>query len=208
LFALAIVAGCVSAAFYFVAAQRTEVVVLARDIDEPRPITRDDLELRTLSADLVPSDAAQRVEDVLGLVPRAPVFRGQLVMKRGLSEELADFRSGQSLAAGFRALAIPLSAVNAVGGAVVPGARVDVLAVPLAGRAPASRGTELLVSGARVLDVRGESGAPFAPRDQKNAALAGDRIGSVVIAIALVDEVRFADRIGTSTFVLALVGSR
>jgi Flp pilus assembly protein CpaB len=208
LFAFALLAGCVSAAFYYVAAQRADVVVLARDIDDPRPITRDDVDVRTLSADLVPSDAAQRIEDVLGLVPRAPLFRGQLVMKRALAEELADFRSGQALAAGFRAVAIPLTAVNAVGGAIVPGARVDVLAVPVLGRAPSTRGTELLVSGARVLDVRGESGAPFTQRDQKSAALAGDRIGSVVIAIALTDEVRFADRIGTSTFVLALVSSR
>jgi Flp pilus assembly protein CpaB len=208
LFALAIAAGCVSAIFYYAAAQRADVVVLARDIDDPRPLTRDDLDVRTLSADLVPGDAVQRVDDVLGLVPRAPLFRGQIVIRRSLAEELADFRSGQALAAGFRAVAIPLTAVSAVGGAVVPGARVDVLAVPISGRAPPTRGTELLLSGARVLDVRGESGAPFAQRDQKTAALAADRIGSVVIAIALADEVRFADRIGTSTFVLALVSVR
>jgi len=36
----------------------------------------------------------------------------------------------------------------------------------------------------------------------------GDRIGSVVVAIDALDEVRFADRIATSTFVLALAGSR
>ena len=35
----------------------------------------------------------------------------------------------------------------------------------------------------------------------------GERIGSVVVAIDSLDEVRFADRIVTSTFILALAGS-
>jgi len=36
---------------------------------------------------------------------------------------------------------------------------------------------------------------------------AGERIGSVVVAIDSLDEVRFADRIATSMFVLTLAGS-
>ncbi|MDO8506420.1 MAG: Flp pilus assembly protein CpaB [Candidatus Limnocylindria bacterium] len=208
LFALAIAAGCLAAGLYYAATQRADVVIVARDIDVPRAITREDVEVRMLSAELVPSDAARRVEDVIGLVPRAPLLRGQLVLTRALAEELADFRSGLSLPGDFRAVAIPVTAVGAVGGAVVPGSRVDVLATPVLGRAPAGRATELLVSGAVVLDVRGESGAPFVPRDQKSATLSGDRIASVVLAIAQADEVRFADRIATSTFVLALASAK
>ena len=208
LFALAIAAGFLAAGLYYAATQRADVVIVARDIDVPRAITREDVELRSLSAELVPSDAAQRIEDVIGLVPRAPLLRGQLVLTRALAEDLADFRSGLSLPGGFRAIAIPVTAVGAVGGAIVPGSRVDVLATPVLGRAPAGRATELLVSGAVVLDVRGESGSPFAPRDQKSATLSGDRIASVVLAIAQADEVRFADRIATSTFVLALASAK
>ena len=208
LFALAIAAGCLAAGLYYAATQRADVVIVARDIDVPRAITREDVEVRTLSAELVPTDAARRIEDVIGLVPRAPLLRGQLVLTRALAEELADFRSGLSLPSNFRAVAIPVTAVGAVGGAIVPGSRVDVLATPVLGRAPAGRATELLVSGAMVLDVRGESGAPFVPRDQKSATLSGDRIASVVLAIALADEVRFADRIATSTFVLALASAK
>jgi len=58
-----------------------------------------------------------------------------------------------------------------------------------------------------VLDVRGESGAAFTMRDPK-ASLTVDRIASVVIAIATADEMRFADRIATSTFVLVLATDR
>jgi Flp pilus assembly protein CpaB len=207
--ALAIVAGCVASGLFLAATQRADVIVMSRDMDIPRALTRDDLEVRAVSAELAPPDAAQRIDDVIGLVPRAPVARGQLVLTRAVASELPGFRTGLTLPPGLRAVAIPVSAVNAVGGAIVPGARVDVVAVPVLGRAPSGRTTELLSSGATVLDVRDESGAAYVPREARaNAALSNERIAAVVIAIPATDEVRFADRIATSTFVLALVGSR
>ena len=93
------------------------------------------------------------------------------------------------------------------GGAIAPGARVDVLAVPLVGRAPAGRTVELLAAEALVLDVRSEVGTPYIPRRQVTTS-AFDRIGSVIIAISPADEIRFADRIATSTFVLAFSSAR
>jgi Flp pilus assembly protein CpaB len=101
------------------------------------------------------------------------------------------------------------SASHAVGGAIVPGARVDVIAVPVAGRAPGGRTVELLLQGAMVLDVRSETGSPYVAAVPKGSLSGvGERMGSVVVAIDSLDEVRFADRIVTSTFVLALAGSR
>jgi Flp pilus assembly protein CpaB len=151
----------------------------------------------------------QRIDDVVGLVPRAPLLRGQLVLTRAVASELPGFRTGLVLSSGLRAFAIPVSAVNAIGGAIVPGSRVDVLAVPVLGRAPSGRATELLASAAVVLDVRDDSGAAYLPREGKaNAATLNERIASIVIAVPAADEIRFADRIATSTFVLALVGSR
>jgi Flp pilus assembly protein CpaB len=97
--------------------------------------------------------------------------------------------------------------VSAVGGAVSPGARVDVIAVPLIGRAPAGRTVELLLADALVLDVRSESGGAYLQRRQDGAVTA-DRIGSVIIAISPSDEIRLADRIATSTFVLAFSSAR
>lgn len=206
--ALAIAAGALAGALYYSGTQRAEIVVIARDIDVPRPLGADDVELRALSTDLVPADAVRSLAEAVGLVPRTPMLRGQLVLARSLTDELADFRAGQLVASGYRAIAIPVNAVGAVGGAIVPGSRVDVLAVPIPGRAPAGRSAELLVTGATVLDVRGESGAAYVARDAKAASMAVDRIASVVIAIPLLDEARLADRVATSTFVLALLGAR
>src|SRR5581483_11706920 len=180
---VAVVAGLLAGGVYEAAMQREDVVVAARDIDAPRPLTADDLEVRSVSAGLAPQDAAHRLEDLVGLVPRAPLTKGQLILTRSVSDELADFSSGLAIPRGFRAVAIPISAVNAVGGAIVPGAR------------------------AVVLEVRGESGSAFTTREARPVGVS-DRVASVVIAIAAGDEVRFADRIATSTFVLALASAR
>jgi hypothetical protein len=57
--------------------------------------------------------------------------------------------------------------------------------------------------------VRSETGSPYgAPASKANASSVSDRIGSVVVAIDPLDEVRFADRIATSMFVLTLAGPR
>lgn len=207
LMAIALASGALAAGTFLLATERADVVVATRDIDVPRALTADDVEVRSLSADLVPDDAARRVDDVVGLAPRAPLVRGQLIFMRAVSDDVADFRSGVALPPGMRAVAIPIAATSAVGGAVLPGSRVDVLAVPVLGRAPAGRQAELLIASALVLDVRGESGLPFLVTVTKQPASV-DRIASVVVGIDPLDEVRIADRIATSTFVLALVSAR
>lgn len=199
---LALVAGAVAGALYFVGAQRVPMLVAAQDIPLIRPLTASDVEVRSLPPDALPPGAIASLEDVVGRVPRAPVWRGQPFVLQGLSDDTAVFHTGLALRPGERAIAIPVVAVSAVGGAVAPGARVDVLAVPVIGRAPAGRAVELLAAEALVLDVRTESGTPYAPQPREGA-FAAERIGSVVIAISPSDEIRFADRIATSTFVLA-----
>jgi pilus assembly protein CpaB len=202
LLVLAVVAGCIAGSLYYVGAQRVATVVAARDILVIRPLTAQDLEVRSVPPDALPIGAIADVGDVIGRVPVAPLWRGQALVTQALADDAATFHTGLGLRSGERAIAIPVAAVSAVGGAISPGARVDVLAVPIIGRAPAGRTVELLASDALVLDVRTESGTPYLTRRQ-DAALAVDRIGSVIIAIAPSDELRFADRIVTSTFVLA-----
>jgi Flp pilus assembly protein CpaB len=202
LLVLALVAGLTAGALYFIGAQRTAMVVASRDVAVIRPLTAEDLELRSVPPDALPPGALSSVDDAIGRVPRSPVWRGQPLVTHALADDAAIFHTGLTLRPGERAIAIPVVAVSAVGGAISPGARVDVLAVPVLGRAPAGRGVELLAADALVLDVRTESGAPYLPRPH-DSAFAVDRIGSVIIAIAPTDEIRFADRIATSSFVLA-----
>jgi pilus assembly protein CpaB len=207
---LALVAGALAGTLYYVGAQRSSVVVAARDLDATHPLVADDLAIVSIPADSVPAGTLADASAAVGKLPRAPLWRGQVVLRPALSDDAASFHTGLALPMGMRAVALPVSsAAQAVGGAIVPGARVDVIAVPVVGRAPAGRTTELLLQGAMVLDVRSETGSPYGTALSKTATSSlGERIGSVVVAIDPLDEVRFADRIATSMFVLTLAGSR
>jgi Flp pilus assembly protein CpaB len=207
---LAVVAGALAGTLYYAGAQRSSIVVAARDLDATHPLVAEDLTIMSIPADAIPGGALTDPNSAIGKLPRAPLWRGQVVLGPALSDQAASFHTGLALPIGMRAVALPISsAAQAVGGAIVPGARVDVIAVPVAGRAPGGRTAELLLQGAMVLDVRSETGSPYGVAVPKGSVSSlGERIGSVVVAIDSLDEVRFADRIVTSTFVLALAGSR
>lgn len=210
LIVVALAAGALAGVLYYAGSVRTAVVVAARDLDATHPLAADDLAVVSIPAEAIPAGALADVSVAVGKLPRAPLWRGQVVLGPALSDAGAQFHTGLALPSGMRAVALPVSsAAQAVGGAIIPGARVDVIAVPIAGRAPGGRTAELLAQGAMVLDVRSETGSPFgAPAAKSPASSFGERIGSVVLAIDALDEVRFADRIATSTFVLALSASR
>ncbi|TMG34448.1 MAG: hypothetical protein E6H94_09370 [Chloroflexi bacterium] len=188
LVALALAAGALAGILYYAGARRTTVIVAARDLDATHALAVDDLTTRELPTDAIPADAVTELAKAVGRTPAA-------------------FHTGLTLPSGLRAVALPVSAAQAVGGALVPGARVDVLAVPLLGRAPAGRTTELLAQSALVLDVRAETGAPYGATAGRTGLVTAERIGSVVVAIAPTEELRFADRIATSTFVLAAISA-
>ena len=206
LIALALVAGSLAGALYYAATRQTDVVVMARDVTDPRPLTAEDLMVRAIASELAPSGAVSSIDDAVGLTARVPMLRDQIVFASALAVDPVELR-GWSLGAGMRAVALPVRVVDAVGGAVTAGARVDVLALPVIGRAPAERTAEVLLVDAAVLDVRAESGAPYVRHDDK-AGLLTDRLSSVIIAITAADEARLADRLATSTFVIVLAGLR
>ncbi|MDQ2913526.1 MAG: Flp pilus assembly protein CpaB [Chloroflexota bacterium] len=209
LIALALAAGALAGILYYTGAQRSSVVVAAKDLDATHPLVADDLAIVSIPTDAVPAGALADATAAVGKVPRAPLWRGQVILSPALSDGASSFHTGLGLPTGMRAIALPVSsAAHAVGGAIVPGARIDVIAVPVAGRAPGGRTTELLVQGAMVLDVRSEAGSPYGVVSKGPTSGVSERIGSVVVAIDSVEEVRFADRIATSMFVLVLAGSR
>jgi len=136
LLGLALVAGLVAGALYFIGAQRVPMVVASRDVPMIRALLAEDLEVRSVPPDALPVGALSSVHDVVGRVPTTPLWQGQPLVAQALADDAATFHTGLTLRSGERAIAIPVAAVSAVGGAISPGARVDVLAVPLIGRAP------------------------------------------------------------------------
>jgi Flp pilus assembly protein CpaB len=209
LLAIALVCGAIAGTIYYARVQRVAIVVAAHSLDADKPIAFDDVTLKEVPPDAVPTGALRSTDDAIGRVPRAPHWPGQILVAPALANGAAAFHSGLVPPAGQRAIAIPVTPSQAVGGALVAGAHVDVIAVPVVGRAPAGRVTELVAGNVTVLDVRGENGGPFVPvGTSRGTGGSIDRLGSVVVALAPFDELRVADRIATSTFVLVFIPIR
>lgn len=208
--ALAIAAGLIAGVLYWSGARRVSVVVAAADLRAARALALSDLETRQVPPDTLPQGALADPSAAAGRYPRAPIFKGQLILAPALAEAPAAFDGGIAIPTGYRAVAIPVEVGHALGGAVLPGSRVDVIAVPVPGRAQPDRATELLVSAALVLDVRGEYGGSFEHHSAgtRSATAGRERLGSVIVAVGPVAELRVAERIGSSSFVLALVPDR
>ena len=209
LLAVALICGAIAGAIYYSSLQRVSVVVAAHGLDADRPIAAADIALRDLPADVVPVGAVRSLDDAVGRVPRAPLWAGQILIAPALGIGAAAFHSGLVPPAGQRALAIPVTPSQAVGGALVAGAHVDVIAVPVSGRAPAGRVTELVAANVTVLDVRSENGGPIVQGGTARQGTATlERLGSVVVSLSPSDELRIADRVATSTFVLVFIPAR
>lgn len=207
---LAIAAGGVAGVLYGFASQRVGLVVAAADIAAARPLTAGDIELRQVPPEMVPAGALTDAASAIGRFAKVPIWKGQLVVADAIASAPASFDTGVVVPTGYRAIAIPVDAAHALGGAIVPGARVDVVAVPEPSRAAAGRVTELVAPGALVVDVRGDQGGTFErhPGAPKPGTSPRERLGSVIVAVGPATEMRIAERIGSSTFVLALVPDR
>lgn len=210
LMVVAVVAGLVAGLLYYAGAQRVSVVVAAADLAPGRPIAGMDVETRAFPPDALPAGALTDTAAAVGRYPRGPLWKGQLVLASAIAVAPATFETGIAIPTGHRAVAVPVTAAQAVGGALIAGSRVDVIAVPIQGRAPAGRTTELIAQAALVIDVRGEQGGPFERTQtaRQQTAVMRDRLGSIVIAVGPAAEMWIADRIATSTFVVALVHDR
>jgi len=203
---LAILAGTVSGAIYYSASQRVGVLFAAAHLSPGQAIAESDVETRWLPADAVPADALTDTVVAIGRFPRTPLWPGQVLLGASLARTTATFESGLVPPTGYRAVAIPVAAHRALGGAIAPGARVDVIAVPLPGREQVEGLAELLTEAALVIDVRGEHGGPIVRDEPGGSAVAArERLGSVVIAVGVSEELMIAERIATSSFVLVLV---
>ena len=133
LLAIALVCSAIAGGIYYTSVQRVGIVVAANSLDADKPIAPDDLAVIEVPPDAVPTGALRSTGEAIGRVPRAPQWPGQILVAPALTIAAAAFHSGLIPPAGQRAVAIPVTPAQAVGGALVAGAHVDVIAVPLVG---------------------------------------------------------------------------
>jgi Flp pilus assembly protein CpaB len=107
------------------------VVVAHVDLQAKTRLTPDAFELRDLPAGAVSSNALKSLDAVAGKVLNAPMAAGeQLTSSRLMEPPAADIKTiADMIPAGLRAMSLALTELDGAGGLIVPGQRVDVVAV-------------------------------------------------------------------------------
>jgi pilus assembly protein CpaB len=207
-----VVAAIAASALVYLSQPRNGVVRAKVDIPVLTPITADMIQVVSVSPADAPPNAARSVEAVVGRYASVPILAGQDVDARELETNPGQlaFGFGAPLEDGQVAFAIPVEPGQAVGGAIAPGARVDIVAVPNALKTQVSGGSSqsavVLGQGLVVLTIRTPEGKQLTD----DAASDGTRVvippklGSVVVGIPEARLAEFAEAALSSTFYLAL----
>ena len=207
-----VVAAIAASALVYLSQPRNGVVRAKVDIPVLTPITADMIQVVSVSPADAPPNAARSVEAVVGRYASVPILAGQDVDARVLETNPGQlaFGFGAPLEVGQVAFAIPVEPGQAVGGAIAPGARVDIVAVPNALKTQVSGGSSqsavVLGQGLVVLTIRTPEGKQLTD----DAASDGTRVvippklGSVVVGIPEARLAEFAEAALSSTFYLAL----
>jgi Flp pilus assembly protein CpaB len=211
--AVFVVASLVAAGVYYLAQSRAEAVRARDDIAVLTAITADMVEVVRVSPGDRSADAATSVDDVVGQYAAVPILAGQFVDRRALESTpgARSFGFGAPLPPGHVAFAIAVEPGQAVGGALTPGAIVDVIAVPNALKSlPADAesapeatvlGEDIVVLALRTVEGRALSAASDGAQ---SATSLPPRLGSVVVAVPADELPAFASASLTSTMYLAL----
>jgi Flp pilus assembly protein CpaB len=206
------VMACLMAGFlYYLQVPRAAVVRATADIPAMTRITTDMVELVKVAPVDVSTNAAQSTDQVVGQYASMTILAGQEIDTRALEQTPGQqaFGFGAALDPGFVAFAIPVDPSQAVGGALSPGAKVTVVAVPnaLKNGVAASPAPTAAVLGTNltILALRTPDGQPFS-RTQSGSGIAAvpPKLGSVVVAIPSDRLSDFATAALSSTFYLAL----
>jgi Flp pilus assembly protein CpaB len=200
-----------SALVYF-AQPRNGIVRAKTDIAVLTPITADMVQVVSVSPADAPANAARSLDAVVGRYTSVPILAGQDVDVRVLETNPGQLAFGfeAPLQAGQVAFAIPVDPGQAVGGALVPGAHVDVVAVPNALKTQVSGANSpsavVLGQGLVVLTLRTPEGRQLSgdPTSDSTRVVIPPKLGSVVVAIPAARLTDFAEAALTSTFYLAL----
>jgi len=207
-----VVAAIAASALVYLSQPRNGVVRATVDIPVLAPITADMIQVVSVSPADAPPNAARSVDAVVDRYASVPILAGQDVDARELEPNPGQlaFGFGAPLEVGQVAFAIPVEPGQAVGGAIAPGARVNIVAVPNALKTQVSGGSSqsavVLGQGLVVLTIRTPEGKPLtddAGSDGTRVVIP-PKLGSVVVGIPEARLAEFAEAALSSTFYLAL----
>lgn len=132
--ALAIVAGFIVFAMARQAkADRTAqipqvlVVMASRDVPNGSAITADELTMQAFPSDFVPHGAVANPDQAIGKFTTTQITKGQIVLSNQLSETLRAGQLSLSVPPGMEAVALPMTDLMSLNGAIKAGDHVDIL---------------------------------------------------------------------------------
>lgn len=102
--------------------EQVEVCVAKRDIAPGQTVSASDIDTKLWVAALLPAGAKSASADVVGSQASALILSGEVITDRRLGAQSASL----SVPEGMVAISVPAKNVQAVGGAVSPGMKVDV----------------------------------------------------------------------------------
>jgi Flp pilus assembly protein CpaB len=201
-----VILAAVAGIFYYQETRQSQVVVAARDLPAGTMISESDLRVRSVAARSVPTEAVRDPDLALGYFVSLPVLSGQYVDRRSLSprRDARVLTRALQVPDGAVLISLPVNPASAVGAALAPGDRVDVLAIPAASRLAADEQppSQLIGRNLLVVSLRTEQGQAIDGNARDTTGV--QKLGSVVLAVPAADEPRYASAMTGSSFFLAL----
>ena len=103
------------------------VVMASRDVPDGTAITADELTMQAFPSDFVPHGAVANPEQAVGKYTTTRITKGQIVLSNQLSDTLRAGNLSLSVPCGMEAVALPLSDLMSMNGAIKAGDHVDIL---------------------------------------------------------------------------------
>jgi Flp pilus assembly protein CpaB len=203
---LSTVAGLV----YYSHTRQSTALVATRDLNVGTRIQDSDIAVRRINPGSVPPGVLLASDQAIGQVVSSPILEGQFVDARQVapSKNASLLGAGLDVPAGYRIIGVPISPAAAVGGALKPGDRVDVMAIPNPTKG-ATLGDEsapvpvMIGKNVLVIGLRTDQGTPVDLADH-GLNVGNSKPASVLLAIAQTEESAYSSAIASSSFVLAL----
>ncbi len=107
---------------------KVSIVTAVELIHEMQTVQENMVELRQMPENFIQPGAAKRIEDVVGLVALAPIFKGEQLLKNKVIKPGPEIGLSLQVSPGKRAVTLPVDGTRAVAKLLKPGDRVDLLA--------------------------------------------------------------------------------
>ena len=107
--------------------EMSDVVVAISEIPAHKKVTEEMLVIKEIPTEAVHADSYTDIDDVVGGITTTELIAGEQVLTDRIISDVKDSELSYRIPENMRAIAVPSSEVNGVGGYIVPGDKLDIL---------------------------------------------------------------------------------